>query len=119
MNFPREYIYSKDLQFSLKICMNLFKTYQTKRKIEISGSIVIHFSSKVLFFLSKVPIVARRCGCQLAATVPVLLFTWAIALCYELISIVARRRGCQLATTAPVLLFTWAIALCYELCSCV
>ena len=53
------------------------------------------------------PIVARRRGCQLATTAPVLLFTWAIALCYELF-IVARRRESQLATTAPVLLFTYA-----------
>ena len=31
-------------------------------------------------------IVARRRGCQLATTAPVLLFTWAIALCYELLT---------------------------------
>ena len=36
--------------------------------------------------MSKIPIVARRRGCQLATTAPVLLFTWAIALCYELSS---------------------------------
>ena len=34
--------------------------------------------------MSKSPIVARSRGCQLATTAPVLLFTWAIALCYEL-----------------------------------
>ena len=37
--------------------------------------------------MSKIPIVARSRGCQLATTVPVLLFTWAIALCYELFSL--------------------------------
>ena len=58
-------------------------------------------------------IVARRRGCQLATTVPVLLFTRAIALCYELFRskasilmskspIVARRRKCQLVKTVPV-----------------
>ena len=72
-------------------------------------------SSKVEFFMSFSSIVTRPRRCQLATTAPVLLFTWAIALCYELIPIVARRRGSQLATTAPVLLFIWAIALCYEL----
>ena len=59
-------------------------------------------------FMLKIWIVARRSGSQLATTAPVLLFTWAIALCYELIWIVARRSGSQLATTAPVLLFTHA-----------
>ena len=62
--------------------------------------------------MSKIWIVARRSGSQLATTAPVLLFTWAIALCYELLKhlffmsfspIVARRSGSQLATTAPVL----------------
>ena len=65
------------------------------------ASIHLQFSSKPLFFMSFSPIVARRRGCQLAATVPVLLFTWATALCCEL------------------LLFTRAIALCcgfFETC---
>ena len=43
----------------------------------------LQFSSKVMFFMSKSSIVARR-GCQLATTAPVLLFTWAIALCCQL-----------------------------------
>ena len=39
--------------------------------------------------MSKISIVARRRGCQLATTVPVLLFTWAIALCYELLTMLS------------------------------
>ena len=52
--------------------MKFVETYQTKWKIEISKAIISHFSSKFMFFMSKVPIVARRRRSQLATTVPVL-----------------------------------------------
>ena len=54
---------------------------------------------------------------QLARSDSVLLFTWAIALCYELLyrlSLAAAKD--ELARSDSLLLFTWAIFLCYELC---
>ena len=45
----------------------------------------IYMFHQKMFFMSCSSIVARRRGCQLATTAPVLLFTWAIALCYELL----------------------------------
>ena len=52
--------------------MKLVKTYQTKCKIKIRKRKPLQFSLKHLFFMSKIPIVARRRGCQLATTAPVL-----------------------------------------------
>ena len=53
--------------------------------------------------MSKIPIVARRRRFQLATTAPVLFFTWAMALCYEL-----------LAHIDPVLLLTSTGMMLYE-----
>ena len=94
--------------------MKFVPIYHSNWKVKIRRAILHQFSSKVHFFMSKISIVARPRRCQLATTAPVLLFTCAIALCYELFSskvqffmskipIVARPRRCQLATTAPVL----------------
>ena len=57
---------------------------QTNCKIKNRNSITSQNLSKVWIFFAFSSIVARRRGCQLATTVPVLLFTWAKALCYEL-----------------------------------
>ena len=52
--------------------MKFVKTYQTKCKIKIRKRKPLQFSLKHLFFMSKVSIVARRRGCQLATSAPVL-----------------------------------------------
>ena len=50
-------------------------TVQTDRKIEISNSTTTQNLSRVQIFFAFLPIVARRRRCQLATSVPVLLFT--------------------------------------------
>ena len=40
--------------------MNFVKTYHTNRKIKMFVGMQLQFSSKFLFFMSKIPIVARR-----------------------------------------------------------
>ena len=82
--FRPGWISSKDLSFHLKSCIKFVLTWHYKWKIKIRRSILEQNSSKHVFFMSKIWIVARRSGSQLATTAPVLLFTWAIALCYEL-----------------------------------
>ena len=54
------------------MCMKFVETYQSKCKIKIRKQKPLQFSLKHLFFMSKIWIVARRLGCQLATTVPVL-----------------------------------------------